>query len=783
MATTVDTLLVRIEADMSDLRRTLRRVEQQTEQSQKKLSKSMGRMGGAVKAALGVASIAIISNFGRAIVNLGSQVEEMQAKSSVVFGRFVGDVRAELETFGDSVGRSTHELEGMASSVQDTFVPLGFARGEAAQLSVQLTKLAVDVASFNNAADSETMMAFQSALVGNHEAVRRFGIVITEAELQAELFRMGIQKNSKDVDAQTKVQARLNLIMAGTTDAHGDAARTSDSYANTTKALKAALEELMVNVITPLLPTLAALARGLVNATNKFNEFLEAVGILGGSTGRDAAAIQADLAENTQKTAEATAALAKATQDLKAKSDGLDLKDVMAVLFPKAEQTGATGKALTLGLPTLVANVEKAKAELADLKKRAEELNLELANVLAASAGSDGDDSGGGKKTTDTRDLEKIFKDQEFAVSQLEKAFDGATTAELAAIEALRGVEGATDDHIPQLRELIFQEEQLQKRVDAVTKAHNDAVAAGEKMERNVVNLQKQNEILNLQTLEMTDAERAFAEMRITHGAVVDEFSGKIKTLLEEKFDLQKRIEDSTKKEEEANQKKADAISLIENLTDTETDLEKQQRLLNEAVAEFGEDHLPNVKEALASVEQQMKESDPMFQEFKSALEDVAKGVGDSFADMVVDGKLSLDSFQDIFKNFVKRMISKAIEMFIIEKIFSQVFTGMGFAGGGTVPARAGGGAISGPVLVGERGPELFVPSSAGSIKNNMDTQNILGGAGGPVVNQVINIDAGVSQTVRAEMMTMLPMFKSSAMEAIIDSRRRGGQVATAFGA
>ena len=56
-------------------------------------------------------------------------------------------------------------------------------------------------------------------------------------------------------------------------------------------------------------------------------------------------------------------------------------------------------------------------------------------------------------------------------------------------------------------------------------------------------------------------------------------------------------------------------------------------------------------------------------------------------------------------------------------------------------------------------------------------------GQSGAVVNQTINIDAGVSQTVRAEIMTMMPMFKSQAMEAIIDSRRRGGQVATAFGA
>ena len=129
----------------------------------------------------------------RQLINLASDVEEMQGKSKVVFGAFRDETVAALEAFGNEVGRSTHELEGMASSIQDTFVPMGFARGEAAKLSVELTKLAVDVASFNNANDTETMEAFQSALVGNHETVRRFGVVITEATLKQELLRMGIQ--------------------------------------------------------------------------------------------------------------------------------------------------------------------------------------------------------------------------------------------------------------------------------------------------------------------------------------------------------------------------------------------------------------------------------------------------------------------------------------------------------------------------------------------------------------------------------------------------------------
>jgi phage-related minor tail protein len=85
------------------------------------------------------------------------------------------------------------------------------------------------------------------------------------------------------------------------------------------------------------------------------------------------------------------------------------------------------------------------------------------------------------------------------------------------------------------------------------------------------------------------------------------------------------------------------------------------------------------------------------------------------------------------------------------------------------------------PTLVGERGPELFVPHTAGVVRNNHDTKNMMGGGSPVVVNQNINIDAGVSQTVRAEVMSMMPRIKSETIQAMIDGKRRGNSISKAF--
>jgi hypothetical protein len=256
------------------------KLKDNVQQSVAHQQKSFSALGNTVRNVVGGVIVFQAIRFSKEMVNMASSVEEMQSKSSVVFGRFVTDVRNQLKEFGNEVGRSTFELEGMASSIQDTFVPMGFARGEASKLSVQLTKLAVDVASFNNASDTETMMAFQSALVGNHETVRRFGVVITEATLKQELLRMGINKSASEVTNAEKVQARLNLIIAGTSDAHNDAIKTSGSFANTSKALSSALNELAVDVITPMLPKLTRMVEGFIDGTESARGFFVAIGML-----------------------------------------------------------------------------------------------------------------------------------------------------------------------------------------------------------------------------------------------------------------------------------------------------------------------------------------------------------------------------------------------------------------------------------------------------------------------------------------------------------------------
>ena len=209
-------------------------------------------------------------------VMAASNVEEMQSKFAAVFKAAGDDAEAWARRHGAAVNRSTFDLQGYLATFQDTFVPLGFAREEAAGLSKTLVELAVDLASFNNAAEPETIQLLTSALVGNHEAVRRFGIVITENSLKAELLRSGIAKNVKQATELEKVMGRVNLIMAGSADAQGDALKTADQFANKLRGLDAAWTDLSVTMGRIFMPvardSVNLLTRWTRNADNLITE-------------------------------------------------------------------------------------------------------------------------------------------------------------------------------------------------------------------------------------------------------------------------------------------------------------------------------------------------------------------------------------------------------------------------------------------------------------------------------------------------------------------------------
>lgn len=227
-----------------------------------------------------VAGAAIVQQMGSAMLQFGadsikaaSDAEEAGSKFDTVFRENAPAARAELDAFAEAANRSGVEMMGMAANIQDTLVPMGIARDEAAGLSVDVVKLAADLGSFNNMPMDESLQRLQGTLVGSHENALAFGVVINENTLKAKLAENGWDSLTGAQLEAAKVQARLQLLYEGTTDAQGDAIRTSESLANQMAGLDAATLDLQVSLGNLLAPA----AEFFVNIASEGAERLQMV--------------------------------------------------------------------------------------------------------------------------------------------------------------------------------------------------------------------------------------------------------------------------------------------------------------------------------------------------------------------------------------------------------------------------------------------------------------------------------------------------------------------------
>jgi lambda family phage tail tape measure protein len=132
---------------------------------------------------------------------------------------------------------------------------------------------------------------------------------------------------------------------------------------------------------------------------------------------------------------------------------------------------------------------------------------------------------------------------------------------------------------------------------------------------------------------------------------------------------------------------------------------------------------------------QYAEDSNNAFETAGRLFQTVTKGMEDNFVDFAKTGKFE-------FKGFINSILEDLLRS-QVRQLISQLFTSGGGRGGGStilntlgsIFGRANGGPVIGntPYIVGERGPEVFVPNTTGNIMNNAS----LGGA-----NITYNINA-----------------------------------------
>ena len=208
-------------------------------------------------------------------VKAASDLNESMNKSNVVFGKSAKAVHKWSKTSATSLGLSRQAAEDSAGTLGNLFITMGLGEKQTADMSIKITNLASDLASFNNIPIEEALTSLRSGLVGEAEPMRRLGVLLSEAAVKTEAYRLKLAKSGDELTEQQKVMARYSLIMKQTKKAQGDFARTSDGLANKSKILKAQFIDIAAKLGEELLPIVQDVAGYVSGLLDRFGELTQ----------------------------------------------------------------------------------------------------------------------------------------------------------------------------------------------------------------------------------------------------------------------------------------------------------------------------------------------------------------------------------------------------------------------------------------------------------------------------------------------------------------------------
>lgn len=204
-------------------------------------------------------------------IDISSSLTEVENVVRTTFGNYEKLIQDFSKTSIQDFGMSELTAKQVASRFQAMGTAMGFSQGKMADMSLQLTKLTADMASFYDMEQSDVARNLQAVFTGETEPLRKYGLDLTQATLKEWAMKQGLDADISSMTQAEKTMFRYQYVMANTAAAQGDFARTSDTWANQIRILKQSFEQLaaiiggaLINAFKPFVRTLNAVMQKVI---------------------------------------------------------------------------------------------------------------------------------------------------------------------------------------------------------------------------------------------------------------------------------------------------------------------------------------------------------------------------------------------------------------------------------------------------------------------------------------------------------------------------------------
>lgn len=180
-------------------------------------------------------------------------------------------------TMASSLGLARSTAQETLGLFGDLAMGYGQSTAAALEFAEAASQTALDIMSFKNVSGdvSSIMQTFASGLAGNFENFRKWGIIVTQTEINSRLAAKGLDKLSGSALQYAKVQETLAIVQEKSANAMGDMEKTLDSTENLNRRVaeaNKALSESLGEGINTILNPLKEMWLDIAESINKAND-------------------------------------------------------------------------------------------------------------------------------------------------------------------------------------------------------------------------------------------------------------------------------------------------------------------------------------------------------------------------------------------------------------------------------------------------------------------------------------------------------------------------------
>ena len=279
MSTTKE-LKVKISANASDFKNAIKDVSSEMKnvtKNSKQFATDIGKGLQDVGAKMTAVGVGIVASVG-GIVAKGAEWSAQVEGQKFLYNNLDKAVQKSIDSNSknaESIGLTAQQYKNGATDISTYYKNMGLTAEATADLSGKTMDLVADLGAVKDVPFDEALADFKSALMGNYEAVDKYGISLSASTLENSEFVKSLGKSWNQLSDNEKMMAAYNEITRQGASAQGLAKQEAESFGMKFKLLKQQISETVGQIGSNLLPVLEPLVQKFSEVATKISEWVK----------------------------------------------------------------------------------------------------------------------------------------------------------------------------------------------------------------------------------------------------------------------------------------------------------------------------------------------------------------------------------------------------------------------------------------------------------------------------------------------------------------------------